>query len=638
MSNKLPANSLYLHDLFAECAEILFPGCTSNEGTVKNGKNMVELKPTEDDLCEEKLPVGISNLNLDCDDILNVDNLINKMRNFPEAPHTQNLIKMKVEEMLQDGREDEAAKLLVLSQATTFHHQVLSQYSRKLDKQLKEKISTDVDPVEKDLFDEDETLEEKQRRLMLFESFSSSDVAGMISRLPPSWTVIQISSRINPGTRFKTTKKDLSSSGGNTGLNIVRMRSQEPVTVYTVPAPDSENCLTFLREFQDILAENSLVNNAVEGRDKGKYWKIRGQLDDRMKVLVKSMENQWLGGAKTALLGKLVNEKEEARVSRALSDIYSDFGLVLTARQQALLETAAGGTVHLTPALLHALLAPVLATVDDTTDRTVHEITRRLVKLAKGSATTSPDPDMPTAASPRHPVLLILDPDIQSLPWESLPCLSACHQPVSRVPSLPFLNCLWSTHQCDKSSVVTAGVANDNVFYLLNPDRSLPKTEERLNKAFQEFSSWEGVAGQEPAPGQLAQAISSKDAFVYCGHGSGAKYLSGDDVEKLRVRAVPLLLGCSSGQLTRLGRLVDPLGTAQSYLVAASPAMLGFLWPVTDADTDQWTVQFLSHWLSGGEPDLMQAAANKRESFRQFLNSAALVVYGLPLRTFSQTA
>ena len=107
----------------------------------------------------------------------------------------------------------------------------------------------------------------------------------MISRLPPSWTVIQISSRISPGTRFKTTKKDLSSSGGNTGLNIVRMRSQEPVTVYTVPAPDSENCLTFLREFQDILAENSLVNNAVEGRDKGKYWKIRGQLDDRQDVI-----------------------------------------------------------------------------------------------------------------------------------------------------------------------------------------------------------------------------------------------------------------------------------------------------------------------------------------------------------------
>ena len=80
-------------------------------------------------------------------------------------------------------------------------------------------------------------------------------------------------------------------------------------------------------------------------------------------------------------------------------------------------------------------------------------------------------------------------------------------------------------------------------------------------------------------------------------------------VEKLRVHAVPLLLGCSSGQLARHGRSLDPLGTAQvgvlapkdsfsssfvqNYLLASSPALLGFLWAVTDADVDQWTVVFL---------------------------------------------
>ena len=43
---------------------------------------------------------------------------------------------------------------------------------------------------------------------------------------------------------------------------------------------------------------------------------------------------------------------------------------------------------------------------------------------------------------------------------------------------------------------------------------------------------------------------------------------------QLRVRAVPVLVGCSSGQLTRQGRSLDPLGTAQSYLVAATPALV----------------------------------------------------------------
>ena len=31
----------------------------------------------------------------------------------------------------------------------------------------------------------------------------------------------------------------------------------------------------------------------------------------------------------------------------------------------------------------------------------------------------------------------------------------------------------------------------------------------------------------------------------------------------------------------------------QNYLLASSPALLGFLWAVTDADVDQWTVVFL---------------------------------------------
>ena len=149
---------------------------------------------------------------------------------------------------------------------------------------------------------------------------------------------------------------------------------------------------------------------------------------------------------------------------------------------------------------------------------------------------------------------------------------------------------------------------------MLNPDKSLPATEKRLGEAFKCWESWEGVVGEVPKKQQLQQALQGKDAFMYCGHGSGSKYLPRDEVEKLRVRAVPLLLGCSSGELTRVGRTVDPLGDAHSYLIAASPALLGFLWPVTDRDVDRWTVTFLEHWLrDGGQEELLQAVADKRE-------------------------
>ena len=37
--------------------------------------------------------------------------------------------------------------------------------------------------------------------------------------------------------------------------------------------------------------------------------------------------------------------------------------------------------------------------------------------------------------------------------------------------------CLWETHQATESSVIQSGVSTNNVFYLVNPDQTLPKTQ-----------------------------------------------------------------------------------------------------------------------------------------------------------------
>ena len=88
-----------------------------------------------------------------------------------------------------------------------------------------------------------------------------------------------------------------------------------------------------------------------------------------------------------------------------------------------------------------------------------------------------------------------------------------------------------------------------------------------------------------------------------------------------------MLLGCSSGRLLRHGRSLDPLGVVQSYLIgkyssliglhnnilisdwltAASPALVGFLWPVIDKDIDSWTISFLDHWLKGGQVRILSS-------------------------------
>ena len=203
------------------------------------------------------------------------------------------------------------------------------------------------------------------------------------------------------------------------------------------------------------------------------------------------------------------------------------------------------------------------------------------------------------------------------------------------------------------------------------------ETQKRLEGALKAWASWEDVVGEAPKKPQLEGALQGKDAFLYCGHGSSSsKYLTVDEIEKvglcrglkglhskvlsclqLRVRAVPVLVGCNSGQLTRQGRSLDPLGSAQSYLMAATPALvrshfscLHTMYDVCDhgnfrlvssgpSRTETWTSGPPPSWTTGcatlapadTEAELLQAVADKRDTFEHVIYEAAVVVHGLLL-------
>ena len=55
--------------------------------------------------------------------------------------------------------------------------------------------------------------EERQKRMMLFESFDKTSVIENLSQLPESWTVVQISGHDPLVTRFKKTKSVLRAAG-----------------------------------------------------------------------------------------------------------------------------------------------------------------------------------------------------------------------------------------------------------------------------------------------------------------------------------------------------------------------------------------------------------------------------------------
>ena len=54
--------------------------------------------------------------------------------------------------------------------------------------------------------------------------------------------------------------------------------------------------------------------------------------------------------------------------------------------------------------------------------------------------------------------------------------------------------------------MVNSGVAQDSVFYVLNPDNNLPDTEKILEGALRSWASWEGVVGKAPEKQEMKTA------------------------------------------------------------------------------------------------------------------------------------
>lgn len=135
------------------------------------------------------------------------------------------------------------------------------------------------------------------------------------------------------------------------------------------------------------------------------------------------------------------------------------------------------------------------------------------------------------------------------------------------------------------------------------------------------------------------RVLSESDLFIYCGHGSGEKYLHRDKILSIRSGcSAALLFGCSSGRLETEG-IYGPNGTVLSYLRAGSPCVLAMLWDVTDKDIDQFSVRVLQQWLlassdgggrSGGSLSSVVQSARAVCKLR-YLNGHAAVCYGLPL-------
>ncbi|RKF55488.1 Separin [Erysiphe neolycopersici] len=259
----------------------------------------------------------------------------------------------------------------------------------------------------------------------------------------------------------------------------------------------------------------------------------------------------------------------------------------------------------------------------------------------------------------RH-TILILDKNLHSFPWESLPCLDGLA--VSRLPSLESLRerLIPRSEKVDMCDKPDGCYINRSLgSYILNPGGDLKHTLGVFNKKLQSLQGWDGIVNREPSEEEFKKYLEQSDLFLYFGHGSGSQYIRAREIQKLSKCAVTVLMGCSSGALIETGEF-EPYGPPVNYLHAGCPALVSTLWDVTDKDIDRFAKSTFENWglfnpqseLKLGSKEgrgknkihdqpvaetispvsLSEAVAMSRKACNlRFLNAAAVCVYGVPV-------
>lgn len=112
-------------------------------------------------------------------------------------------------------------------------------------------------------------------------------------------------------------------------------------------------------------------------------------------------------------------------------------------------------------------------------------------------------------------MFLILDKNLQGIPWESIPALRG--RSVSRIPSMQFLLDRVHFANMRRPGHSKKFVDPRQTYYVLNPSGDLTKTEGRFKEwldGMKRDAGWDGVVGHRPSEQQFLDALSRKELLM----------------------------------------------------------------------------------------------------------------------------
>ncbi|KAL6565883.1 hypothetical protein OROHE_004938 [Orobanche hederae] len=252
--------------------------------------------------------------------------------------------------------------------------------------------------------------------------------------------------------------------------------------------------------------------------------------------------------------------------------------------------------------------------------------------VGKRSEATSDDLENMLGMSDK-PIILVLDIDVQMLPWESMPLLRK--KEVYRMPSIGSIFATFD--RCCQNEEKIPFIDPLNSYYLLNPDGDLSLS--KMENDFKNLLKVQKIKGMTGSPSfvELSRELRDRDLFIYAGHGTGRRFIPWLEIEKLEGCAAAVLFGCSSGCLKLQGKYM-PDGAPLSYLLAGSPFIVASLWDLKTDECSKFGRQLLSAWFkkrSDSEythrPRIASFMGKARSACKhKFITGAAAVCYGVP--------
>lgn len=398
----------------------------------------------------------------------------------------------------------------------------------------------------------------------------------------------------------------------------------------------------FIKKVEEVRATLSYTNQLLKSEK-------RDELEKDMGLLLRNLEREWLGPFRFIFCGKTSDPSYGTFVKETLLEMQSIM------HQQCSSTETLRLVIENAPLLERDEIRRLLAILFDQSihSNDVLDCYNRWYKSFNqfvSSCSDARDRIVYFDSLARGQIGLILDNDLEHIPFESMPITRTRQQAIFRIPSLRLFSIIAIKHLTSSSFVDSKQTA-----YILDPANNLEKTRERFKNKLLCQKEWSGVIGKAPKTDLLEQWLSKKQIYIFIGHGAGTTYYNA--LCKNRglsfmpsIKSTSIIMGCSSGRVLSEGPKLESFGISWIFVFRGAPAYLGLLWDVTDTDIDKFLDCLLVKWLGSGWLNevkesnvahgetasksiaLTDAVARVRQVCRlKFLIGATPVVYGLPV-------